>query len=306
MSKSRLLLTVIFVLMVPIVLCASPEEGVSIETKIDSAVVSINIDSNIAPNIRYLSKEGCWNMDLIGKALDCRSEPFAFSQGPLKLVSCQTLSKLPPIQRFAFYVRDFVEMKMKRDDRKILLTFKYSGGLIGKTDDNDGRVPQPLLAPVVEKEEVVVELSNTTAFSILKELAKRASLNVKFRDLPPRKVAVKARGENPKDALEKVCQSIGMVLTHESDGWWISLKDNPLLQFSGEGTVDFSAFSGMKNSEALKKICSGTSVESILGKLPSEVLSQRVMPVPEPVSPRAWISLLLKSHGLDERVVLAK
>ena len=306
MKQKRMFVALLIGMLVPLGLLGSPEEKVSVEKNYDHVAVSIEVGSNISPNMRYLSKEGCWKMDLIGEIINCRSDPFAFSQGPLKLLSCQTLSKLPPIQRFSFYVRDAVEMKMKREDEKIVLYFRFSSDLIGKTEDPDGRSPQPLLVPVVEREEVVIELNNTSAFSILKELAKRANLNVKFRDPPLKKVSVKTRGETPKAALEKVCRSIGMLLTHETDGWWISAEDNPLLEFSGEESTDFSAISEMTNREALKRICSGNSANRILEKLPNEVLDRPVIPICRPVSPRLWISSLLKSHGLDERVVLAK
>lgn len=272
---------------------------ISLTSTEKTATLLVSTDSSADPHVRFNPKEECWQMDLMDMNAAKTFFPVAPPTGPVKLMQVSQVFSVPTIQRISLFLKSEAAMKLRKTETGIEVIFKENTTEKKRTDSGHRPRPQPLLRPTAEKEEIVLEMKNTSTVALLSELARRAKLNLKFRDPPPRKTTIRTRCKDPKSAMEEVCRSIGMVLSAETDGWWITRQANPLLALPGDAEVDFRELEGLTMKQALKKIC-GEKENLLSRKFSDRLLGTPFCLSPRKVSPRTLVDQLLQSHGMGE------
>jgi len=282
----------------------STEAVISVESTSYLATISLAANASVKPNVRFLPKENCWKIDLIGERISSDFQPTTFLQGPLKLVKVNEISQEPPISRISVYVRDNVELKTQERDGIVSFIFKCISNPIRRMSSFGERRSLPLQVPNSENDEIVLELKNSPTLLVMGELAQRSGIVLKFRDRPPAKISLKYRTRNPLKALEKICDISGMVLSKENDGWWLTHKKNPLLKIPSNNEIPSEELFGITNRQAIEIVLGQEFAGKISKKIPREIMDERTFPNFEKISSRRWFEQLLHSHGLNEWSVI--
>ncbi|MBI3038220.1 hypothetical protein HYY75_04085 [bacterium] len=116
----------------------------------EESLIRVRVNTKIAPKIRYLPRESCWQIDFIEVEREKKiPEVWAF-KGPLKLIQYFQIHNDPPIQRISCYVEPTSKMKFTRSGNEFFIRFKdskFSGGSNSEFLASESRSRQPLLAP---------------------------------------------------------------------------------------------------------------------------------------------------------------
>ncbi|MBF0500878.1 MAG: hypothetical protein HQM09_12140 [Candidatus Riflebacteria bacterium] len=162
------------------------------------------------------------------------------------------------------------------------------------------RLPNGLILPSAGESEILLDLKRTPSRPLLAELACRAGVKIKFRDPPPRTVTIKARTVGPHEAMQLICDAMGMVLSEELDGWYLSRRNNPLLVLSAKTPIDGASLNGLTLAEAMRLLAGNNVGDSLLRKIPVNIAKSRLRGLSNKrASPRAWVDRLFAAHGLD-------
>ena len=299
MNIKRFFLTTMIFWNLSISAYAANLTSIDAQTSSTVATVSITLDNPLSPHIRYISQEQCWQIDFMGAAVLEPVEPKAFSIGPVRLVQLSQICQKPLIQRLSLFVQKSVDMKLIKKEGlyQVVLKLVDDRGR-RKVVSSDKRQSQPLLVPAT----LVLDLNRTLTLPLISELARQANIDLKFRDLPPAKVSITTHCQDPFSALEEVCNELQMVMTREIDGWWLTKKTNPLLQFPCDEEVDLSALNGLTTRDALKQICSDECYSRLEKQWPQPLLEQKLGPVNKKASIRSWMDSLIRSQGITQKL----
>lgn len=277
---------------------ASAITGISRQTLPDREVVRVDLDAAIEPVVRYSSQEDCWQIDLVG--VDRASTapidtPFA---GPVLALRCGQVNADPPIQRISMHLVPGARMKLVRRPGGFQVELKPTDRVGDLPRGDPGRpAPQPLISPAGEQGEVIVEVRHAQALPIIAQLVEGAGFDLRFRDPLPKVVTLNVRRPNALEALRAVAGQMGMVLTREADGWWLTRRDNPLLGIPAEG-CPVGPDAGTTVSEVLRRLA-GEPFLDRLGRSLSKTMGDRAFAVPAGSSnPRTVVQNLLDSQGI--------
>ncbi|MFZ2958576.1 MAG: hypothetical protein WA705_16940 [Candidatus Ozemobacteraceae bacterium] len=218
----------------------TPEEA-RLRIRLSRPMGARNVKRNlrpIEPCLHYIKQENCWHVDLPDVIIGATLEPVA-GCGPFRLARFSVFPGKPPVTRLNVYVRPGTLLKIMREDDGFLLTMRESRGKPqGESQgesrghsvagDTPERLPNGLLAPSAGDGEIVLDVKRASSRPLLVELARRTGSTLEFRDGPPRFVTVKARASDALTALRCVASALGMVLSEESGGLFISRQNHRL------------------------------------------------------------------------------
>jgi hypothetical protein len=275
--------------------------GVISEAASGSTRVRIEMNQPETPYVRFVPSDQCWNIDFVGVALERSLAPFAATIGPVRLIQCRQIQQNPVVQRISVFLREPADMKMKREPWGFAFVLKTTANGTAKRSSpgGDSRLRQPLLQPVSEIDEIVLDLKNSRTLPLMAELARRAAVELKFRDVPPERATVSARCRSPLVALETVCRELELVLTREPDGWWVSKPQNPLLAIPAEAIVDSREFEGRPLREVADKILGQSLTKRLAEVMPARRLEEPYVASLRRETPRSWLAGLLQAQGLE-------
>jgi len=286
-------------LVFPLVAHGTAITGLSRESFPDRDVVKVEIDSWVEPLFRYSSQENCWQIDMVGVGgppPPVVVKPFC---GPVLALRCGQVNSDPPIQRISLNVQPGVRMKVVRSPHGFRFELKKTGQQFkGPVIENEGRIPQPLISPHGEVGEVVVDVRNEPAIPVLAKLVEGAGFDLHFRDPVSGKVSLKVHATNSLEALRACAVQLGMVLTRENDGWWLSRRDNPLLAIPIEGKLN-PVERGATVGQFLRNVAGEGFFRRLKRPFPPGV-EQRLLAMPNGLeNPRTIVQCLLESHGIQ-------
>ncbi|NLI75916.1 MAG: hypothetical protein GX442_05665 [Candidatus Riflebacteria bacterium] len=276
--------------------------GVSHLPTREGDVVQIELDAPAEPQIRFSPLEACWQVDLIGverSRLATLTGPF---QGPVLGIRQAQIHDDPPIQRVSVYTVTGARVKVaRRGSLCTLLIRGAEGGGDQRRPAARGLRPQPLMHPGgVSGGEVIIDVRGAPPLPLITQLAAGAGIDLRFRDPLPDRVTLDVRRPTSLEALQEVAAGLDMVLTNESDGWWLTARRNPLLDLPAARLAATPAgHSGRSVAEAIRRLDGGDRFLARLGAgLPPQVA---VRPSPEPApgqNSRTYVQHLLESHGI--------
>ncbi|RCK78669.1 MAG: hypothetical protein OZSIB_1196 [Candidatus Ozemobacter sibiricus] len=267
------------------------------------AAVQLDIDLDVPqdPVIRYSTQEACWQIDLIGTSGAppvAPSLPASF-RWPLLGIRVDLVHDDPPIQRVSLYTSNGARLKVARAGTRLRCVLRSpdrtveAPRLLGP-----GRRSLPPIQPAGETGEVVLQVSHADPLPIITQLAQAAGVTLRFRDGLPRQVTAQIRAGNALEALRAVAERMGMQLSRESDGWWLTCRDNPLLELPAEPLAQ--PVRGVATVRDVLQQIGGPRFLDLLGaRLSPEVAARPLLePVPVGVNPRTFAQNLLESHGI--------
>lgn len=263
----------------------------------------VKLSKPVAPRLRFVASEECWQVDLPNVAH--RGEPVALAGtgGNLRLVRSATVGQDPVVTRLSLFVRPGTGVKVKTQNAGFDLNLTS-----GEQPDSPGHeaagrhlsaLPNGLLAPVQIKEEVVISLDRSAPLPLLGELARRAGIEPRFRDAPPKNISCRGSAANPIAALHLLAKSMDMVLVDEGDAWRFSRRSNPLLKVPSEENIDGGELEGETLRAVLIRLAGQDFGEAWARRL-GECAGRPLRGVAgERLSMRSWVERILKAHGID-------
>lgn len=261
--------------------------------------LEIELDAPREPVIRYSPQEACWQIDLVGDAGSpmVPSLPGSFRR-PLLGMRVDQVHDDPPIQRVSLYTITGARLKVARSGSRLRCFLR-------PPDRNHdpprvlglGRRSLPLMQPAGESGEVVLQVNHADPLPVITQLAQAAGVTLRFRDGLPPQVTAQIRSANALEALRVVADRMGMQVTRESDGWWLTGRNNPLLELPAQPLA--RPVRGASVADVLRQLGGPRFLDLLGSRLPAEVASRPlVAPVPVGVNPRTFAQNLLESHGI--------
>ena len=299
--RALVLLAVVAILAIPVTPTrAEPNSLESLDWQYspEAATVTLSVRESVQPQIRFLPDNTCWQIDLVGFQSQLSFPGGASVDGPIRLIQAEEISRDPLVQRVSCYVRSGTLMKCAVTDRTIQLSFRLSERrLTPKTapSGTSARTPQPLLLPLAEKRQITINVKNSPVEPIVAELSRQAFPLLKFRDPLPTVITMNRTFSTPQAALEGLLRSHEFVVTQETEGTFVSRRDNPLLQVPGDNEIYWKALAGLTLDECLTRVL-GDRRAKVQALIPQEALNRKFPEFDLVTSSRRWLELLSQSH----------
>lgn len=263
----------------------------------------IKLSKPVAPRLRFVASEECWQVDLPNVCHTAEPVLLAGLGSTIRLVRSMNVEGTPAVLRLSLFVKPGVGLKVIPQDKVLVLSL-----IPGMMSSSPGHAsaglhaaspPNGLLAPGVVKEEIVIALERSGPLPLLGELARRAGIEIRFRDAPPASVSCRGTAPNPLAALQMLAGAMGMVVDDEGDAWRFSHRNNPLLKISAREMIDGGDIDGLTLRQALTRLAGkqrGESWSNRLGDSAERCLRGFTR---DRVSARMWVERLLNAHGFD-------
>lgn len=252
----------------------------------------------------FLSERGRrWTIDLPGSEVPAAGMAMAGPEGgPLLMLRVGRLRADPPLGRIDCWLAPNCLPKLVWQGDRLQLQFS-APAVVRRRSRSGSRAPHPPLAPPNADQEVnrvTLAVGQVPTDRLIDQLAAMAGIQLRFRDpLPAKTPRLRLEGGSPRRVLASALGRLGLVLTEEADGFWVTRRDSPLLGIPADEPLEMTGGTAPSLRVLLAQALQDPPLEERIRRLlPAKAWGEPVALGPAMMTARSVVAALLSAHGV--------
>lgn len=271
----------------------------------------LSFDTNVSAKLIKDSGIPLFYVDILGARIEANPFLLNFPHGPAKMVRLNQISDSPMVIRATFFLRRNLVPTVSKVRNGLEITFA--------TEDMENENPResfslipPLAKSVVtaepaavskpkaktSKEKMRIKIRRTDPSSLFRELARQMGQVIHFRDPMIKEVEIDVFAENAEDAMEKIANKLGLIMSQEDGDIWISSAENPILKVSENFKVEGVNLTNLALGDVLRALGQIAEINIVLDASLKDLQMKPVQMFLKKMSVRRALETLLKVNHL--------